>query len=174
MSYMARLKAMNSQKALPEEPSKPSKAAFEPFEGSLPPCKLENEDADALAERAAIVQEGAGVPADWADEFARLDALAVPRGVSAAAWRGMVDSAGRFLDQWGSNAAALGWTAGELIGFDPDAPMNRRDRRGAALYLVGAVVLAVTAEAITIRARGAVKQVYRHPTSGVPAWQAGL
>ncbi|MGI9170241.1 MAG: hypothetical protein ACR2FH_08725 [Caulobacteraceae bacterium] len=124
---------------------------------------------DDLAERGAIIEEGAGVPAAWADEFARLQALPVPAGVSEPAWRAMIDAAGRFLDRWGGKAAALGWTAGELIGFDPDAPMNRRDRRGAALFLDGAEVIAVTNQAITGRTGGVVQRVYRRAGFAVPS-----
>ncbi|MGI8839893.1 MAG: hypothetical protein ACR2F8_03770 [Caulobacteraceae bacterium] len=116
---------------------------------------------DALAERAAIVAEGAGVPAEWADGFAALDAMPVPRGVGEAAWRAMLDAAGRFLDAWGSRCAALGWTADELLGLDADAPMNRLDRRGAAFLIMEGEVLAVTGEAITIRMGGAVQRIYR-------------
>ena len=127
---------------------------------------------DALAERAAIIEEGAKVPADWADGFARLAGLPVPRGVSEAAWLAMMDAAGRFLDQWGGKAAALGWTAGELFGLDDDAPMNRRDRRVAAFYLVGREVLAVTAEAITLRVGGAVQRMMRRDGLTNAAWHS--
>lgn len=129
------------------------------------PC---NTVSDAFAERAAIIQEGAGVPADWAEGLARLEAMPVPRGVDAAAWIAMLDAAGRFLDQWGGKVAALGWRAGELFGLDADAPMNRRDRRGAAFYLVGAEVLAVTADAITLKMGGAVQSIRRRPGLRLP------
>lgn len=63
-----------------------------------------------LVERAAIVQEGAGVPADWAEGLAKLDVSAVPPWVDGIAWRAMIDAAGRFLNEWGVKAAAAGWT----------------------------------------------------------------
>jgi hypothetical protein len=71
-----------------------------------------------LAERAAIIADGAAVPADWAQGFARPDTVPAPGGVQPTQWREVVDAAGRFLDQWGGKAAALGWTAGELFGLD--------------------------------------------------------
>lgn len=72
MTYLARLKALNLETHCLPEPSKPSKAPFEPFEGDEPPCSLELDAPaeDTLAERAAIIQEGAGVPADWAHGLA--------------------------------------------------------------------------------------------------------
>jgi hypothetical protein len=123
-----------------------------------------------LAERAAIIAEGACVPLDWADGFARLEAMPVPCGVGAGKWLAMVNAAGRFLDQWGSKAAALGWTASELFGLDPNAPINRRDRRGAAFYLIGADVLALTADEITLRIGGSIQRVRRPDQPSTPAW----
>lgn len=123
-----------------------------------------------IAERAAIVQEGAQVPRDWAEGFALLEARPLPSGVNAATWLAMIDAAGRFLDQWGSQAAALGWTASQLFGLDADCPINRRDRRGAAFFLIGAEVLALTADAITIRMGGNIQHVYRRSGSMAPAW----
>lgn len=114
-----------------------------------------------LTERAAIIQEAAKVPRDWADGFAKLEAMGPPRGVDHAAWLAVLNAAGRFLDQWGAKAAALGWTAGELFGLDPNAPLNRRDDRGAAFFLANAEVLAITAEAITLKVGGSLQSVRR-------------
>ena len=125
---------------------------------------------EALAERAAIIQEGAGVPAEWAEGFARLSTAPCPQGIADAAWQGMIDAAGRFLDQWGANAATLGWTAAELFGLDPHAPTRRLDRRGAAFFLVDAEVLAVTADLITIRKGGSVLKIPRRAALTAPAW----
>jgi hypothetical protein len=83
----------------------------------------------------------------------------------------MMDAAGRFLGAWGAKAAALGWTAGELFSLDPVAPLARRDRRGAAFFLAGAEVVAVTAEAITIRKGGALQRACRRTGSNLPAWE---
>ena len=125
-----------------------------------------------IAERAAIIQEGAKVPADWADGFARLEALPTPRGVDGAAWQAMLDAAGRFLDQWAGHAHALGWTAGELFALDLDSPFGRRDRRGGAFYLTHGEVVAITAEAITLKTGGAIQSIRRRDGFAVPAWEA--
>ncbi|MEO8926405.1 MAG: hypothetical protein ABI306_04505 [Caulobacteraceae bacterium] len=149
--------------------NRPENRATRPATDGFPGATVAD-PAERFAERAAIIQEGAGVPAAWADGFARLEALPVPRGVDSAAWLAMMDAAGRFLDQWGGKAAALGWSAGELFGLDPDAPLNRRDKRGAAFYLVGAEVLAVTGEAITLRTGGAVHRSVKRGIAA-PAWE---
>jgi hypothetical protein len=126
---------------------------------------------DDLAERGAIIAEGARVPHDWAEGFARLLAAPIPPTVAPATWRAMLDAAGRFLDAWGAKAAALGWSAGELFGLDPLAPLGRRDRRGAAFFLAGAEVVAITADAITVRIGGAIQNIRRRDGFTVPAWE---
>ena len=141
-----------------------------PHEPPIVPI-VPNVQASEIAERAAIIQEGAKVPADWADGFARLEALPAPRGVDGAAWLAMLDAAGRFLDEWAGKAHALGWTAGELFGLDDDAPWNRRDRRGAAFFLARAEVLAITREAITVRIGDAKQSIYRRAGMGPAAWE---
>jgi len=55
-----------------------------------------------------------GVPAAYADAWARLQ-IQKPMRVSDAEWRQAIDDAGRFLDQRGSLAVELGWTAGDLF-----------------------------------------------------------
>jgi hypothetical protein len=119
------------------------------------------ETPQALAERAAIIEEGAHVPREWAERFARLEATPAPAFVDPRQWLAVLNAAGRFLDQWGAKAAALGWTADELLSLDPVAPLARMDRRGAAFFLAGVEVVEVTAEAITVRSGGAVQRVPR-------------
>jgi hypothetical protein len=84
-----------------------------------------------------------------------------------------MNAAGRFLDHWGARAAARGWKAGELFGLDPKAPLNRRDRRGAAFFLARVEVLAITADAITVRDGGSARQIYREKHLTAPAWEVG-
>ena len=129
---------------------------------------------DAPGDGPAVVQEGASVPREWAEGFARLESQPAPRTVTPATWLALIDAAGRFLDEWGSKAAALGWTASYLFGLDPAAPINRRDSRGAAFYLIDAEVLALTADAIAIRVGGQVQQIYRCPKPTAPAWEIDL
>lgn len=130
-----------------------------------------NDISGDFEERAAIVQEGARVPEGWAVGFATLAARPPPRGVDPTAWLGMMDAAGRFLDEWASKADALGWSAGELFGLNPDAPMNRLDQRGAAFFLVRAEVVAITGAEITIRKGGSIQRIPRTTGRGPPAWE---
>jgi hypothetical protein len=121
--------------------------------------------ADHVAERAAIIEEGAKVPREWAEAFARVEAMSAPAHVDPARWQSVVDAAGRFLDAWGAKAAAVDWTAAELFGLDPAVPLNRRDRRGAAYFLADTEVLAHTAKAVTLRVGRDELRVYRRRRS---------
>jgi hypothetical protein len=80
-------------------------------------------EADSIEERAAIIF--GTCPAEYADVFARLNHQK-PIAVSGAQWSRAVDDAGRFLDVWGADAAALQWSTGDLF----DVP---REGRGCGL-----------------------------------------
>src|SRR5277367_5687638 len=69
-------------------------------------------EADAIEERAAIISETC--PAPYVDTFARLNHQK-SMAVSDAQWSRALDDAGRFLDGWGAEAAAMQWSAGELF-----------------------------------------------------------
>lgn len=68
--------------------------------------------ADAIEERIAIVSETC--PAPYADAFARLNHQK-PFPISSVEWLRVANDAGRFLDAWGTLAAELQWSAGDLF-----------------------------------------------------------
>src|SRR4029077_954308 len=117
---LARLKEKIARTRLPEEPSKPSKGAFEPFEGNrgrgvspiLPSVSVFTADVIGHeideAEREAIAVELGGIPTIYASEFARLQAQP-PAEVPRDRWHQFINDAGLFLDRWGRQAEALGW-----------------------------------------------------------------
>jgi hypothetical protein len=112
--YLARLKALIAEDA-PTRPTaetdKSSCVSFVSDQGS-PLC----DDESAIEERAALAADS--VPACYLDAWARLNHQK-PFCVAEAEWRLALDDGGRFLDAWGSEAAELGWTPGEL--FDVEA-----------------------------------------------------
>jgi hypothetical protein len=68
----------------------------------------------------------------------------------------MIADAERFLDRWGTQAAALGWPGWELFGCHRRAPWYRIDGMGLVLLLNGDPLAALTAtEAVIRRASGA-------------------
>jgi hypothetical protein len=72
---------------------------------------------DAIEERAALC--AGSVPAIYLDAWARLNCQK-PLRVSEAEWWLALDDGGRFLDQWGSEAALWGWTTGDLFDVPRD------------------------------------------------------
>jgi hypothetical protein len=74
-------------------------------------------EVEAIEERAAIVCETC--PAPYVDTFAGLNHQK-PFAVSDAEWRLALDDAGRFLDDWGADAADMQWSPGDL--FDVPRP----------------------------------------------------
>jgi hypothetical protein len=90
-------------------------------------------DRTAIEERAGLAADS--VPAVYLDAWSRLNHQR-RLGVSEAEWRLALDDGGRFLDAWGSEAAELGWTPGEL--FDV--------RAGLVWRLVGQHVEAIGAD----------------------------
>lgn len=135
----------------------------------------DTEDWDAeRMERAALASSTAGaIPEEWRQGWAALQVARPPAGFDARRWAEVIDDGGRFLDCWGPQAAALGWTAREVFGAHPGAPERRHDCRGLVLLLTGLRVVAITAESATIQVRpGVTQRAFRHTTSpeAVPLW----
>lgn len=94
--------------------------------------------ADAIEERLAIIAETC--PSPYADAFARLSHQR-PYAVPTLRWERAVNDAGLFLDVWGKQAAAFGWTPGDL--FD----LPRADHPGGLIWrLRGERVKAIAAD----------------------------
>jgi hypothetical protein len=92
-------------------------SAPEAVPGSLP----DDVDLDAIEERAGLAADR--VPAVYLNAWARINHQE-PFAVSDAQWRLALDDAGLFLDAWGNDATAIGWTPGEL--FDVTAGLTWR------------------------------------------------
>ncbi|MGN8119955.1 hypothetical protein [Labrys sp. 22185] len=59
-------------------------------------------------------------------------------------WERAKQDAVEFLADWGEQAAELGWTAQELFGLHPVAPLTRYDAMGLVWLLNGKEVTAIT------------------------------
>lgn len=114
-----------------------------------------------------------GIPRAWAEGFERLRAMACPAGIRPDRWRQAIVDAGRFLDQWGGQAAALGWSTTDVFGAHPVKPLERVDCAGLILLLHGDELVAITAGAARTRRRsGALLTYHRRPRPGaVPLWK---
>jgi hypothetical protein len=81
-----------------------------------------------------------------------------PDRVDVADWQHAVDDGRKFLNQWGEQAEALGWTAEELFGLHdpPEQPgpsyrrLSRYDVIGLIWLLHGRPVVALTADRAVI------------------------
>lgn len=82
--------------------------------------------------------EGIGAPRGWAEAFATLDRARPVDGYSVAQWRQLIDDGGRFLDEWGAEAARLGWRAVDAFGVirSLGTDMRPRDEVGQRSGLV--------------------------------------
>lgn len=131
-------------------------------------------DPDAIAERAALMEEG-GIPRAWAEGLARL-ATMPPPDTWGRDWRGVQDGVLSFADtlagKWLAKAHAFGWTQLDLFGCHPAAPSARLDVRGAATLIGAASVVAITAAEIIVEARPGRRLRITRPTTGdaVPIW----
>jgi hypothetical protein len=77
-------------------------------------------------------------------------------------WASRVSSdADNFLSRWGHAAHQLGWTDLDLFGVHPAAPGSRFDIMGLIPLLQGGYVIALTAEAATIRRPSRAILTYR-------------
>lgn len=77
----------------------------------------------------------------------------------------------KFLDRFGPQAEALGWTASRLFGLHPKVGILRVDYCGALVLPIGGAVRAITATDIclghlTHREKSAQPE-------GVPLWEVG-
>jgi hypothetical protein len=98
--------------------------------------------------------------------------MGCPGMVRPDRWRQAIIDAGRFLDQWGAQAAALGWSTLNVFGAHPTHPVERVDCAGLVWSLRDDELLAITADTARIRRQsGAILTYYRRPGPGtVPLW----
>jgi hypothetical protein len=129
---------------------------------------------DEPGERAAIVEEGASVPRQWAEGYAALCTMGPPTGFSLGRWQRVVDAAGVFLDSWAGTAIACGWSDLDVFGCDPTRPDARFDCMGLVLLLDRCEVVAVDEQGADLMTATGARQRFRRrplPAATVPLWQ---
>jgi hypothetical protein len=121
-----------------------------------------SDEKDNLDERAALVEEGAGVPREWAEGLSRLDPNHPPGDVPLRRWQCFVDDVGRFLDsQFCAVAVALGWGPHDLFGCDARKPFARIDQAGLLWLLNGNKLVALSENTVAIEMPTGARQTYR-------------
>jgi hypothetical protein len=99
--------------------------------------------------------------------------MACPADIRPDRWRQAIIDAGLFLEQWGAQAASLGWNTLDVFGAHPTHPLQRLDCVGLILLLHGDELVAITADTARTRRRsGTILTFYRRPRPGaVPLWK---
>ncbi|MHB2168023.1 hypothetical protein [Alsobacter sp. R-9] len=120
-------------------------------------------DAADLDERAAIVEVDGNIPPIYAARFAAL-MQACPDGVPIPRWQMFVDDGGHFLDAWGHQAAALGWTPQNLFGLHETKPLVRHDATGLLWLLKGERVVALTSTAARLSGGLVYRRTHPQPS----------
>jgi hypothetical protein len=128
------------------------------FSASVPPVLNASDD---LAERTAIIEEGAGVPREWAEGFAQLSIMPPPEGVPVHRWRQLIDNAGRFLDHWGAQAATLGWDVASVFSCHARKPDVRLDLQGLVWLVGDGELVAITEGTARVKTKVGVFLTYR-------------
>ena len=77
----------------------------------------------------------------------------------------LADTEALIAGGWAAQARALGWTALDLFGCDPDRPFARIDQQGLCWLLNGRKVIALTATAATIETPTGARLTYRRSPS---------
>jgi hypothetical protein len=106
-----------------------------------------------------------GSPAKWHAILAELEGKNCPERISPDRWQEVISDAETFLARWGSAAHSLGWTALDLFGVHPSAPGARFDVMGLLLLVQGGAVVALTADAATIRRKTGALLSCRRPVA---------
>jgi hypothetical protein len=165
--YLARLRALNFEKSIPQPPSKPSKPGFECFEGGQGMGFSKNHVPAEKYVISALNEKGGDSPrlissfsfnsypetpeGPFAKILAALEARC-PDYVEPQRWHQAIEDGRRFLAQWDQQATALGWTSRDLFGLHkpPASPhpsysrVSRYDDIGLVWLLEGCRVVALT------------------------------
>jgi hypothetical protein len=129
---------------------------------------------DDLEERAALIEEGAGVPRTWSEGFAALCTMLPPAGISGERWQRIIDAAGNFIDKWAAAAIRCGWSELDIFGVDPDRPDVRFDCMGLALLLDRCEVIGLDENGADLVTSTGARQRFRRrplPAGTVSLWQ---
>ena len=92
--------------------------------------------------------------------FARLDCTKPPQGYPLPRWNQIINDGGLFLDQWAHQAAAFGWTALDVFGVNPAAPLVRYDGMGLVPLIQGCRVISIAADSAQIKTSSGNTQTY--------------
>jgi hypothetical protein len=114
------------------------------------------------------------IPTDWAAGLQGIAEKPCPITIEPKRWLQFQGDANRFVDQWGWQAAALGWSTLDIFGCHPTHPTDRYDTMGLVWMIADAEVIAMGAEVANLRnAIGTLQRVWKCPVSHgrILAWE---
>ena len=104
------------------------------------------------------------IPTDWAAGLQGMAERPCPTTIEPRRWLQLQEDANRFIDQWGGQAAALGWSTVDIFGCHPRHPADRFDAMGLVWMIADAKVVAMGAEVVNLRkADGTIQRVWKCP-----------
>ena len=101
-----------------------------------------------------------GVSQEWLDGIARLRDMAPPSRFPAQRWQLLKSDAARFIEEWGEEAAWLGWTKWELFGCHATRPADRLDMMGLVPLLKADRLVELTGQAAVIQTRSGARLTF--------------
>lgn len=111
-------------------------------------------------------------PEEWRAGLNRLVPVPAPKGLYSSEWTEAIKRAVSFCDNWGDQALSCGWTARELFGMHPSAPLARLDGLGVAFMGTDAKVVGVEPGIVRLCHPTGSIRIARPPANPQqPAWQ---
>jgi hypothetical protein len=145
--YLAKLRAIDREKSLAQSPSKPSKPGFEGYDGDQRSRSFENGPRKSACRNSVQILQNTHA---LARAFTDLKASRAAK-IDDARWHQAVVDGEAFLARWSEQVEWLGWTAEQLFGLHPTAPLARYDQMGLVWLLRGRTVVALTEKAAAIQ-----------------------
>jgi len=104
------------------------------------------------------------IPTDWTLDLRNIAEKLCPVMIEPKRWLQLQEDANRFVDQWGRQAAALGWSALDIFGCHPTHPTDRYDAMGLVWMIADAEIVAMGPEVVNLRkASGTLQRIWKCP-----------
>jgi hypothetical protein len=124
------------------------------------------------------VHESPNYPDEWWDGYHRMSAVPSVPGVEPAIWHALgLGFATLLQDGWAEQAHVLGWSALDVFGCWPAAPVRRIDQRGLIWFLHPGIELVAMSDATATlnTGTGASRRFFRrtggYEPATVPVWE---
>ena len=106
------------------------------------------------------------IPTDWAAGLQGIAGKPCPVMIEPKRWLQLQKDANRFVDQWGRQAAALGWSTLDIFGCHPTHPTDRYDAMGLVWMIADTEIVAMGAELVNVRkAYRTLQRVWKCPVA---------